>query len=137
VQPTRAVACAITFRSWPAGALHFKNLLPAAKASDINYADLAQSTSYSRLTLRNIGQLQGIFSRLINYLRANAVQPTNQGVGSSNLSGRAQIPKRNTNLDINHLALCLRRRTNAGVLRDGSAQTLSAAAIRFSSSACE
>jgi hypothetical protein len=59
------------------------------KLSDIKYADLDQSTRYSRLTLRNIGQLVEMFSCLINYLRANAWQPTNQGVGSSNLSGRA------------------------------------------------
>ena len=58
--------------------------------SDIKYADLDQSTPYVRLTLRNIGQRQEIFSCLINYLCTNAVQPTNQGVGSSNLSGRAK-----------------------------------------------
>jgi len=42
-----------------------------------------------RLTPRNIGQRQEIFSCLISYLYANAMQATNQGVGSSNLSGRA------------------------------------------------
>jgi len=63
----------------------------AAKASDIKYADLDQSTPYMRLTLRNIGQRHVIFSCPINYLRANAMQPTNQGVGSSNLSGRQII----------------------------------------------
>ena len=57
--------------------------------SDIKYADLDQSTPYSRLTLRIIGQRQEIFSCLISYLYANAMQATNQGVGSSNLSGRA------------------------------------------------
>jgi len=57
--------------------------------SDIKYADLDQSTPYVRLTLRNIGQRQEVFAFIISYLHANAVQPTNQGVGSSNLSGRA------------------------------------------------
>src|SRR5450755_3060491 len=50
---------------------------------------LETATPYSCLTLRNIGQRQEIFSRLISYLYANAMQATNQGVGSSNLSGRA------------------------------------------------
>jgi hypothetical protein len=63
--------------------------LPRGKASDIKYADLDQSTPYSHLTHRNIGQRYGIFSCFISYLRANAMQATNQGVGSSNLSGRA------------------------------------------------
>jgi hypothetical protein len=46
-----------------------------------------------RLTLRNIGHRQKVFSCIISYLYANAMQPTNQGVGSSNLSGRANIFK--------------------------------------------
>jgi len=45
VQPvTLAVGCAMTFRSWPATLCDPKSLLPAAKASDIKYADLDQST---------------------------------------------------------------------------------------------
>jgi len=61
----------------------------AKNAFDTRYADLAQSTPYSRLTPRNIGQRYAIVSCIINYLRASAMQATNQGVGSSNLSGRA------------------------------------------------
>jgi hypothetical protein len=45
---TLAVACAMTFRSRPATFCDPKSLLPAAKASDIEYADLDQSTPYSR-----------------------------------------------------------------------------------------
>jgi hypothetical protein len=90
VQPvTLAVACAMTFRSWPATLCDPKSLLPAAKASDIKYADLDQSTHYSRLTLKYIGQFYARFSLYIRYLAAIQMQPTNQGVGSSNLSGRA------------------------------------------------
>jgi len=52
VQPvTLAVANAMTFRSLPATLFDPKSLLPATKASDIKYADLAQSTPYSRLSL--------------------------------------------------------------------------------------
>ena len=81
---------AIAIRFWAAGALRFKIAFALAKnAFDTRYADLAQSTPYSRLTPRNIGQRYAMFSCPINYLCANAMPPTNQGVGSSNLSGRA------------------------------------------------
>jgi hypothetical protein len=68
---------------------HERRFHHTGNASDIKYADLDQSTPYMRLTLRNIGQREEIFSGLISYLHANAMQATNQGVGSSNLSGRA------------------------------------------------
>jgi hypothetical protein len=58
-------------------------------ASDIRKAYLGQSVGYHDLSLENIGQRYAIFSCPINYLCANAMQATNQGVGSSNLSGRA------------------------------------------------
>jgi hypothetical protein len=69
VQPvTLAVACAMTFRSWPATHCDPKSLLPAAKASDIKYADLDQSMPYSRLTLKYIGQFYARFSLYIRCL---------------------------------------------------------------------
>jgi SURF4 family len=61
----------------------------AANAFDTKYADLAQSGPYSILTRRNIEQRQEILACPINHLCANAMRPMNQGVGSSNLSGRA------------------------------------------------
>jgi hypothetical protein len=71
VQPvTLAVACAMTFRFWPATLCDPKSLLPAPKASDIKYADLDQSTPYSRLTLKYIGQFYAKFFLYIRYLAA-------------------------------------------------------------------
>ena len=43
----------------------------AENPSDIKYADLDQSTHYSRLTLKYIGQFYAIFSLYISYLAAN------------------------------------------------------------------
>jgi hypothetical protein len=63
-----AVACAMAFRSWPTTLCDPKSFLPAAKASDIKYADLDQSTLYSRLTLKYIGQFCARFSLYIRYL---------------------------------------------------------------------
>jgi hypothetical protein len=65
------------------------HFLGAANVSDIKYADLDQSTPYSRLTLKYIGQVDPRFSLYIRCLAEIEMQPTNQGVGSSNLSGRA------------------------------------------------
>jgi hypothetical protein len=45
-------------------------LLPAAKASDIKYPDLDQSTPYSRLSLKYIEQLDPRLSLYIKYLAA-------------------------------------------------------------------
>jgi hypothetical protein len=42
--PAPAVACAMTFRLWPATLCDPKPLFFAANASDIKYADLDQST---------------------------------------------------------------------------------------------
>jgi hypothetical protein len=65
---TLAVACAMIFRSWTATLCDPKSLLAAAKASDIKYVDLDQSTHYSRLTLKYIGQVYARFSLYIRYL---------------------------------------------------------------------
>jgi hypothetical protein len=62
-------------------------MLPTTKQS-LRFL-LETATPYMRLTLRNIGQRQEVCSCLISYLYANAMQAMNQGVGSSNLSGRA------------------------------------------------
>ena len=88
VQPV-TLACTMTFRSWPATLCDPKSFWPAPKASDIKYADLDQLTDYRRLTLKYIGQFHARFSLYIRYLATIQMQPTNQGVGSSNLSGRA------------------------------------------------
>ena len=63
-------------------------MLPTTKQS-LRFL-LETATPYMRLTLRNIGHRQEILPSLISYLHANAMQATNQGVGSSNLSGRAK-----------------------------------------------
>jgi hypothetical protein len=67
---TLAVACAMTFRFWPATLCDPKSLLPAARASDIKYADLDQSTPQSSITLKYIGQFYARFSFYIKCLRA-------------------------------------------------------------------
>jgi hypothetical protein len=80
----------MAFRSRPTTHCDPKSLLPVAKAFDIKYADLDQSTPYSRLTLKYIGQFFARFRLYTRCLGAIWIQPTNQGVGSSNLSGRAK-----------------------------------------------
>jgi hypothetical protein len=59
---------AMTIRSWPATLCDPKSLLPAAKASDIKYADLDHSTHYGRLTRKYIGQFHATLSLYIRYL---------------------------------------------------------------------
>jgi hypothetical protein len=47
-------------------------------------------TRNRRLTLKYIGEIDARLSLYIKCLEATQIRPTNQGVGSSNLSGRAK-----------------------------------------------
>ena len=58
-------------------------------ASNITTLYLMYSGSYQALSAENIGQRQRRKARISNILDANEAQPSNQVVGSANLSGRA------------------------------------------------
>jgi hypothetical protein len=81
----------MTFCSRPA-TLAIQN--PAIKASDIKYADLDQSTHYSRLTLKYIGQFYAIFSLYISSELNAAYEPGGQEFESLRARQMIQIVSR-------------------------------------------
>ena len=63
----------------------------SGSASNTTRPFLGNSGAYLALSGRNIGQSWSILSRKIILLRLIELQPSNQGVGGSNPSGRAPL----------------------------------------------